>query len=238
MMKKKNTTKKGGFGYVIVGSLVVMAVLFCILVITGSIAPIVLGLHVGDAPAMMTMPIFAYCLLADFVLLEVIFLCFMPGIRKFIDGEPEQEQLGKGKKKLPLSVIVTIVCCALLLCSIIIAPNVCYVMTEQGVDSYVFVKTDSHAWEDIPLYELTVPEQGRIDLYIFFTKSDKISMLEVTKSFNSAFTEKYGSVYGFVYYVKEKVEEYNIPFKVSNASAIEHYYKDSADWETIEKLIQ
>ena len=54
------------------------------------------------------------------------------------------------KKKLPLSVIVSIVCCALLICSIIIAPNVCYVMTEQGVDSYVFVKTDSHAWEDIP----------------------------------------------------------------------------------------
>ena len=235
MMKKKNPFKKCGIGYVIVGSLVVMAVLFCILVITGSIAPIVLRLHAGDAPAMMTMPIFAYCLLADFILLEVIFLCFMPGIRKMIDGDRE---LTVGDKKLPLSVIVTIVCCALLICSIVIAPNVCYVMTEQGVDSYVFIKTDSHAWEDIPLYELTVAETGRIDLYIFFNKNDSISMLEVTKSFNSAFTEKYGNVYGFVYFVKAKVETINIPFKVTNASAIEHYYKDSIDWEYIEKLIQ
>ena len=235
MMKKKNPFKKCGIGYVIVGSLVVMAVLFCILVITGSIAPIVLRLHAGDAPAMMTMPIFAYCLLADFILLEAIFLCFMPGIRKMIDGDRE---LTVGDKKLPLSVIVTIVCCALLICSIVIAPNVCYVMTEQGVDSYVFVKTDSRAWEDIPLYELTVAEPGRIDFYIFFNKNDSISMLEVTKSFNSAFTEKYGNVYGFVYFVKEKAEASNIPFKVTNASAIEHYYKDSIDWEYIEKLIQ
>lgn len=238
MMKKKNTTKKGGFGYVIVGSLVVMAVLFCILVITGSIAPIVLGLHVGDAPAMMTMPIFAYCLLADFVLLEVIFLCFMPGIRKFIDGEPEQEQLGKSKKKLPLSVIVTIVCCALLLCSIIIAPNVCYVMTEQGVDSYVFVKTDSHAWEDIPLYELTFSEQNGLELYLYFAKDDKIPMFGAVNSLNSAFTEKYGTVYGFACELKERALDHGWNFKVVNAETIETYFKDSAYWEYIEKLIQ
>ena len=157
-MIKKKSARKGGFGYVIIGSLVVMAVLFCILVITGSIAPIVLRLHAGDAPAMMTMPIFAYCVLADFILLEAIFLCFMPGIRKMIDGDRE---LTVGDKKLPLSVIVTIVCCALLICSIVIAPNVCYVMTEQGVDSYVFVKTDSHACQLLPrIPSKTLPVQS------------------------------------------------------------------------------
>ena len=235
MMKKKNTTKKGGFGYVIVGSLVVMAVLFCILVITGSLAPIVLRLHAGDAPAMMTMPIFAYCLLADFILLEAIFLCFMPGIRKMIDGDRE---LTVGDKKLPLSVIVTIVCCALLICSIVIAPNVCYVMTEQGVDSYVFVKTDSRAWEDIPLYELTFSEQNGLELYLHFAKDDKIPMFGAVNSLNTAFTEKYGTVYGFACALKERAIESEWNFKVVNPDTIESYFRDSAYWEYIEKLIQ
>ena len=235
MMKKKNTTKKGGFGYVIVGSLVVMAVLFCILVITGSLAPIVLRLHAGDAPAMMTMPIFAYCVLVDFILLEVIFLCFMPGIRKMIDGDRE---LTVGDKKLPLSVIVTIVCCALLLCSIIIAPNVCYVMTEQGVDSYVFVKTDSHAWEDIPLYELTFSEQNGLELYLHFSKEDKIPMFGAVNSLNASFTEKYGTVYGFACELKERATDGGWNFKVVNPDTIESYFRDSAYWEYIEKLIQ
>ena len=235
MMKKKNTTKKGGFGYVIVGSLVVMAVLFCILVITGSIAPIVLRLHAGDAPAMMTMPIFAYCLLADFILLEVIFLCFMPGIRKMIDGDRE---LTVGDKKLPLNVIVTIVCCALLICSIVIAPNVCYVMTEQGVDSYVFVKTDSHAWEDIPLYELTFTNESGPELYLYFTKKDKIPLIGAVNSINKAFSEKYGNVYGFAGFLKEHANESECVFRVTNADAIESYFKDSVYWEYIEKLIQ
>ena len=234
MMKKKNTTKKGGFGYVIVGSLVVMAVLFCILVITGSLAPIVLRLHAGDAPAMMTMPIFAYCVLADFVLLEIIFLCFMPGIRKMIDGEKQPTET----KKLPLSVIVSIVCCALLICSIIIAPNVCYVMTEQGVDSYVFVKTDSHAWEDIPLYELTFSEQNGLELYLYFAKDDKTPMFGAVNSLNSAFTEKYGTVYGFACALKERAIEGEWNFKVVNPDTIESYFRESAYWEYIEKLIQ
>ena len=235
MMKKKNPFKKCGIGYVIVGSLVVMAVLFCILVITGSIAPIVLHLHAGDAPAMMTMPIFAYCLLADFILLEVIFLCFMPGIRKMIDGDRE---LTVGDKKLPLSVIVTIVCCALLICSIVIAPNVCYVMTEQGVDSYVFVKTDSHAWEDIPLYELTFSEQNGLELYLYFAKDDKIPMFGAVNSLNDAFTEKYGTVYGFACELKERATDGGWNFKVVNPDTIESYFQGSASWEYIEKLIQ
>lgn len=234
-MMKKKSAPKGGLGYVLVGSLVVMAVLFCILVITGSIAPIVLRLHAGDAPAMMTMPIFAYCVLADFVLLEVIFLCFMPGIRKMIDGDRE---LTVGDKKLPLSVIVTIVCCALLICSIVIAPNVCYVMTEQGVDSYVFVKTDSRAWEDIPLYELTFSEQNGLELYLHFAKDDKIPMFGAVNSLNTAFTEKYGTVYGFACALKERAIEGEWNFKVVNPDTIESYFRDSAYWEYIEKLIQ
>lgn len=234
MMKKRNAAK-GGIGYIIVGSLVVMAVLFCIMVITGSIAPIVLHLHAGNAPAMMTMPIFVYCLLADFILLEAIFLCFMPGIRKMIDGE---QAATESKSKLPLSVIVTIVCCALLLCSIILAPNVCNVMTEQGVDTYVFFKTDSYAWENIGLYELTFSEQNGLELYIYFSKDNKIPMFGAVNSVNSALTDKYGSIYGFACYLKEVAIEGDLNFKVENREAIEHYFKSSAYWEYIEKLIQ
>lgn len=235
MMKKKNTAKGGGIGYIIVGSLVVMAVLFCLLVITGSLAPLVLRLHAGDAPAMMTMPLFVYCVFADFILLEVIFLVFQPGVKKIMDGE---EPAPGEKKKTSLRHIVGIVCCVLLLCSIVLAPSVCNVMTEQGVDTYVFFKTGSYAWEDIPLYELTFSEQNGLELYLYLAKDDKIPMFGAVNSLNGAFTEKYGTVYGFACHLKERAIENEWNFKVVGRESIEYYFKDSAYWEYVEKLIQ
>ena len=235
MMKKKNAVKGGGIGYIIIGSLVVIAVLFFLLVITGSLAPLVLRMHAGDAPAMMTMPIFVYCILADFILLETIFLVFQPGIKKIMDGE--QNDPGE-KKKISLRHIVGIVCCVLLLCSILLAPNVCNVMTEQGMDTYVFFKTGSYAWEEIALYELTFSEQNGLELYLYLDKNDKIPMFGAVNSINDAFTEKYGSVYGFACHLKELAMENELSFRVEHRESIEYYFKNSAYWEYIEKLIQ
>lgn len=235
MMKKKNTAKGGGIGYIIVGSLVVIAVLFCLIVITGSLAPLVLRMHAGDAPAMMTMPLFVYCILADFILLEAIFLVFQPGVKKIMDGEQDAPD---EKKKLSLRYVVGIVCCVLLLCSILLAPSVCNVMTEQGVDTYVFFKTGSYAWDDIPLYELTFSEQNGLELYLYLTKDNKIPMFGAVNSINDAFTEKYGSVYGFACHLKELAMENEQSFKVVHRESIEYYFKDSVYWEYIEKLIQ
>ncbi|MBR5602534.1 MAG: hypothetical protein IKW24_07855 [Clostridia bacterium] len=236
MKQSKPFIKRGGFGYFVVGTLAVMVVLVCIIVITGRLAPIVLGIHAGDAPAMMTMPLFVYCIFADLILLEAIFLLFQPDVRKLLKNsqpDPEEKQ-----KKLSPQAIAGIVCCALLLCSIVIAPGVCHVFTEEGVDSYVFVKTDSVAWEDIPLYELTFSQESGLELYLHFAKDDKIPMFGAVNSINEAFTEKYGSIYGFACHLKEQAVENGWNFKVTNAEDIKTYFKDSAYWEYIEKLIQ
>ena len=235
MMKKKKAIKSMGFGYIVLGTLAVIAALFCILVLTGSLAPMVLRIHAGDAPAMMTMPLFVYCIFADFILLEVIFLLFQPGIKNF--DEDEQSVPGQ-KKKLPARYVAGIVCCVLLLCSMIITPNVRNVMTEQGLDTYVFFKTDSYAWEEIPLYELTFSQENGLELYLHLAKDHKIPMFGAVNSFNSAFTEKYGSIYGFACHLKEMATENDLNFKVVNRESIEYYFKDSAYWEYIEKLIQ
>ena len=235
MMKKKTTIKSMGFGYVVVGTLAVLAALFCILVLTGSLAPLVLRMHAGGAPAMMTMPLFVYCVFADFILLEVIFLLFQPGIKKF--DEDEQHIPGQ-KKKLPARYIAGTICCVLLLCSVIIAPNVCNVMTEQGLDTYVFFKTGSYAWEDVPLYELNFSQQNGLELYLHLAKDHKIPMFGAVNSVNQALTEKYGNIYGFACYLKEIAVENDLNFKVVGGESIEYYFKDSVYWEYIEKLIQ
>ncbi len=234
--QKKPFIKRGGLGYILGGTLVVMVVLVCIIIITGRIAPIVLGIHAGDAPAMMTMPLFVYCIFADLILLEAIFLLFQPDVtRLFKNSQPDPEEKNK---KLSPQIIVGIVCCVLLVCSILIAPNVCHVFTEDGVDSYVFVKTDSVAWEDVPLYELTFSQESGLELYLHFAKDDKIPMFGAVNSINEAFTEKYGSIYGFACHLKELAVENGWSFKVSNAEQIKTYFKDSAYWELIESLIQ
>ena len=236
MMKKRTKGfAKSGFGYITIGSLVVFAILFCVIVITGGLAPMVLRMHVGDAPAMMTMPLFVYCVFADFVLLEAIFLVFQPGIKQFSE---QPEQAPGEKKKLPLRYVVGIICCVLLICSIIIAPNVCYVMTEQGVDTYVFFKTDSCAWEDIALYELTFSKEKGLELYLYFAKDDKIPMFGAVNSINAAFTEKYENVYGFACHLKECATENEWNFRVLGRESIEYYFGSSVYWEYIEKLIQ
>ena len=235
MMKNKTSFKSGGLGYIVVGTLAVVAILFCVIVITGSLAPLVLRMHVGNAPAMMTMPLFVYCVFADFVLLEAVFLAFQPGIKPLSE---QPEQAPGEKKKMPLRYVVGIVCSILLLCSIILAPNVCNVMTEQGVDTYAFVKTGSYAWEEIPLYELTFSEQDGLELYLYFAKDDKIPMFGAVNSFNTAFTEKYEHIYGFACYLKEQATENNWSFKVVGRESIEYYFSSSVYWEYIEKLIQ
>ena len=235
MMKKKTPLNGNSFGYILVGTLAVIAALLCIVVLTGSLAPMVLRIHAGNAPAMMTMPLFVYCVFADFILLEVIFLLFQPGVKKLDqDTQPTPGQ----KKKLPARYIVGIVCCVLLLCSIVIAPNVCNVMTEQGLDTYVFFKTDSYAWEDVPLYELTFSQENGLELYLHLAKDHKIPMFGAVNSVNQALTEKYGSIYGFACYLKETAVENDLNFKVVGGESIEYYFKDSAYWEYIEKLIQ
>ncbi len=237
MMKKKTKVfaKRGSLGYILIGTLVVMVALLCVLVITGSLAPVVLRIHAGNAPAMMTMPLFVYCAFADFILLEVVFLVFQPGAKAF--SEAEQAAPGE-KKKMPLRNVVGIVCCALLLCSVIIAPFVCNVMTEEGVDTYVFFKTSSTKWEDLPLYELTFSQENGLELYLYFSRESKIPMFGAVNSLNPAFIEKYGSVYDFACYLKEQAVENGQSFKVQSPEAIAAYFKDSAYWPQIEALIQ
>lgn len=238
MMKKrkKPIAKRNSLGYIMVGTLIVFALLLCIIVVTGRLAPIVLSIHAGNQPAMMTMPLFVYCVFADLILLEVIFLLFQPGTKEFL--EKSDEQTTEKKSKLSPQAVVGIVCCVLLLCSILIAPSVCNVFTEDGVDTYVFFKTGSYAWEDIPLYELTFSQENGLELYLHFSKDDKIPMFGAVNSISPALTEKYGSIYGFACHLKELAVENEWNFKVVNREAIESTFKGSAYWEYIEKLIQ
>ncbi len=234
--QKKPLAKRGSFGYILIGTVCVLVILFCIIVITGRLAPVVLGIHAGNTPAMMTMPLFVYCVFADLILLEVIFLLFQPGTDSFFKDKNEDE--AQGKKKISTQAIIGFVCCGLLLCSIILAPNVCNVFTEQGVESYVFFKTDSVTWEEVGLYELTFTEESGLELYLHFSKDDKVPMFGTTNSMNAAYREKYGDLLGFACYLKEQANEKGWNFKVNNPELIKQTYKDSAYWAQIEKLIQ
>ena len=233
--KKKSFGTRGSLGYVIVGTLVVLVILFAIVALMGALAPLVLSIHAGDQPAMITMPVLIYCIFIDLVLLEVIMLIFQPGTKELMkDHEP---QMGQSKTASWLT-IVGVVCCVLLLCSIIIGPNVCNVFTEQGVDSYVFFKTQSYTWDDIGLYELEFTQDRGLSLSLYVSKDKVIPLFGVDKFCNPAFAEKYTDEYGFACHLKELAHNTDTPFKVIGRESIEYYFKDSVYWEHIEKLIQ
>ena len=238
MMKKKSRgfAKRGSIGYILVGTLVVILMLFCIIALTASIAPVVLSIHAGDAPAMMTMPAMFYCVFVDFILLEIIFLLFQPGAKDYI--EDEQTPVNKDKKKMSGQVIIGIVCCVLLVCSIVTALGVCNVFTEDGMESYVFFKTDSFTWDEVVFYELEFSKESGLSLMIHLSKDQAIPLFGIDKIANRAFTEKYVDEYGFAGYLKELAIESDKTFKVKSPEAIEAYFKSSPYWEAIEKLIQ
>ena len=234
--KKKGFAKKGSIGYILVGTFVVILMLCCIIALSSMFAPTVLSIHVGDAPAMMTMPIFIYCVFADLILLEVIFLLFQPGAKEYI--EDDKPTAATEKKKVSGQVIIGIVCAVLLLCSIIIGPNVCNVFTEDGVTSYVFFKTDEVAWEDVGFYELEFTQEKGLSLLIHITKDHSIPLFGGDNFQNPAFKEKYTDEYGFAGYLKEQAAKSDKTFKVVNPEAIEKYFKDTPYWESIEELIK
>lgn len=233
--KKKGFVQRGSFGYILIGTGAVILLLFCIIALTASIAPLVLSIHVGDQPAMMTMPIFFYCIFIDFLLLEVLFLLFQPGAKEYIEDD---KPIPDGKKKMSGQIIIGIVCGVLLLCCIITAPCVCRVFTEDGVSTYVFFKTDEVAWEDVGYYELEFTQERGLSLLVHLTKEKSIPLFGTDNFLNPAFIEKYVDEYGFACYLKEHAIEHDKTFKVVNAEAIESYFKSSAYWESIEKLIQ
>lgn len=238
MMKKKSRgfAKRNSLGYILVGTLVVLLMLFCIIALTASIAPVVLSIHAGDAPAMMTMPAMFYCVFVDFILLEIIFLLFQPGAKDYI--EDEQTPVNQDKKKMSGQVIIGIVCCVLLVCSIVTALGVCNVFTEDGMESYVFFKTDSFTWDEVVFYELEFSKESGLSLMIHLSKDEAIPLFGIDKIANQAFTEKYVDEYGFAGYLKELAIESDKTFKVKSPEAIEAYFKSSPYWEAIEKLIQ
>ena len=238
MMKKKSRgfAKRNSLGYILVGTLVVLLMLFCIIALTASIAPVVLSIHAGDAPAMMTMPAMFYCVFVDFILLEIIFLLFQPGAKDYI--EDEQTPVNQDKKKMSGQVIIGIVCCVLLVCSIVTALGVCNVFTEDGMESYVFFKTNSFTWDEVVFYELEFSKESGLSLMIHLSKDKAIPLFGIDKIANQAFTEKYVDEYGFAGYLKELAIESDKTFKVKSPEAIEAYFKSSLYWEAIEKLIQ
>lgn len=233
--KKKGFAKRNSVGYVLGGTVVVILMLFCIIMLTGSVAPIVLSIHAGDAPAMISMPIMIYCIFADLILLEVIFLLFQPGAKEYIEDD---KPMPDGKKKVSGQVIIGIVCCVLLVCSIIVAPCVCRVFTEDGVSTYVFFKVDELSWEDVGFYELEFTQEKGLSLTIHITKDKSIPLFGTDSFKNQAFAEKYVDEYGFAGYLKEHAIEHDKTFKVVNPEAIEKFFKSSPYWESIEKLIQ
>ena len=236
MRRKKTSSKRGTVGYVVLGTLVVLLILFCIIMLMGALAPMILRMHAGDQPAMMTMPILIYCIFADLILLEVVLLTFQPGVKDLVP-DPEAQPTDK-KKRANWQTVTCIVCCALVLCSIIIGPNVCTVFTEQGVDSYVFFKTESYTWDDIALYELEFTKERGLSLSMFISKDKFIPLFGSDKFCNQAFVEKYVDEYGFACHLKELAHNSDTPFKVIGREYIESFFKDSIYWEHIEKLIQ
>ena len=239
MMKRRSSksfAKRNSLGYILLGTVVVLLMLFCIIALTASIAPVILSIHAGDKPAMMTMPAMFYCVFVDFILLEIVFLLFQPGAKDYIEDDKKPE-IGK-KKKMSGQVIIGIVCCVLLVCSMITALGVCNVFTEEGMESYVFFKTDSFTWDEVVFYELEFTKESGLSLTIHLSKDKAISLFGIDKIANRAFTEKYVDEYGFAGYLKELAIESDKTFKVKSPEAIEAYFKGSPYWEAIEKLIQ
>lgn len=241
MMKKRRKVgfaKRNGVGYILVGTLVVVILLLCILVLTSTIAPLVLSLHAKDQPAMMTMPLFLYCLMIDFVLLEVLFLLYQPGAKEYIEDEKLEPT---GKKKTSSQNVIGIVCAVLLLCSIVTPPCVCTVFTEQSVNTYVFIKTDSVEIDDVVYYELEFTEQRGLELIMHVTKDKSFSLIGTDVFLNDAFIEKYENEYGFASHLRQQAEMDGKKFLIKKGiseKSLSPYYEHTPYWEKIKELIQ
>lgn len=244
MMKKKKKlafAKRNSIGYIIVGTMVVIMMLFCIIALTGAIAPVVLTIHAGNEPAMLTMPILIYCIFFDLILLEVLFLLFQPGAKSYIEDDEKAVPAENSKKKMSGQIIIGIVCGVLLLCSIIVGPNVCNVFTEQGVDSYVFFKTDSVAWEDVGFYEVEFTKESGLSLLIHVSKDKSIPLFGVDNFLNQPFMEKYTDQYGFAAHLRQKAEQNGKTFLIKKGiseESLSPYYEHTTYWEKIKELIQ
>ena len=186
---------------------------------------------------------------AFFIFEIIFFVCLFSSMAKEKSDKQDGKLLGgksiDGNKKTKLSLTKTtkiagIAGIVVLLGMLAFNSGVYTEVSKDSIKKKVFVTTDEYTWDEVYRYSFSCDENANLKYTVQMDDGKSFQILVSSNSCSEQFTEEFGDVLSFAYYLSCEFEssDKQIIKDISGIEYMEQYYKSNeANWSKIEKII-
>ena len=242
---KKGGKKKGLF-FLIVGSLIALAMTVLFIVLTSLLTgALIEARHGGEvAYALMTIvtPCYGVAMMLFYGILAVWYIAPSESeVREKNRGLSPMlgQSEGKAFPKKNLWIITAALSAGVLLTGLV-AVNTYKLVTPDGVSSYFFVRVDHHDWDEVTGYAVDCDSDKGLTMTFTTKDAKKTEILSGVVSTTKAFDEVYESTLHLAATVHEKLQDGSVPCRVSTSAynkAVKFYRNNEALWPYVADII-
>ena len=242
----KKSGKKKGLLFLIVGSLIALALTVLFIVLTSLLTGVLIeARHGGEvAYALMTIvtPCYGVAMMLFYAILAVWYIA---------PSESEVQEKSRGlspmlgqseakafsKKKLW---IITAALSAGVLMTGLVAVNTYKLVTPDGFSSYFFLRVDHHGWDEVTGYAVDCDSDKGLTMTFTTKDAKKTEILSGVVSTTKAFDEVYDSTLHFADTIHGRLQNASVPCRVSTSAynkAVKFYRNSEALWGYVADII-
>ncbi len=242
--------KKNTFLLTIIGTVasIVLTVIYTLLMnLTASLS---FAAFAPDAPVIALREHTTIFIIGAFLVFEVIFFIYLfSAMAKEKSDKQDGVLLGgrsiddKKKSKITLSKttkIAGIVGIALLVGMLAFNAGVYTEVSKDSIKKKTFITTQEYTWDDVYRYTFSCDENAELKYSVQMTDGKSFQILVSSNSCSEEFTEEFGDVLTFAYYLSCEFEssDRQIIKDIVGLEYMEQYYKSNeTNWSKIEKII-
>lgn len=197
MKKKQADPGNRGCLFLILGTVLILALMALYVFAVGRITSFVIEARTGDSPAYAVMTAQVPCIIAAFILLEaVLVLQYLPSQEDYEKQQKPGGTAGTHTKARWLGTrrfanILSVIALALVLVCGTVSVNTYQLISADGISTYFFGQTSAYTWGDVA--DCRVDCDSEKGLSVTFTLNDgkQFEILQNTISDNAAFADRY-----------------------------------------------
>ncbi len=191
----------------------------------------------------------AFIAVAFFIFEIIFFVCLFSSMAKEKSDKQDGVLLGgksiDGNKKTKLSLTKTtkiagIAGLLILVGMLVFNAGVYTEVSKDSIKKKVFVTTNEYTWDDVYRYTFSCDENATLKYTVQMDDGKSFQILVSSNSCSEEFTEEFGDVLTFAYYLSCEFEssDRQIIKDIVGLEYMEQYYKSNeANWSKIEKII-
>lgn len=254
MKKRKAEPGNRGCLFLILGTVLILALMALYVFAVGRITSFVIEARSGDTPAYAVMTAQVPCIIAAFILLEaVLVLQYLPSQEDYEKQQkPGHNTEANAKAKLfgtrRFANILSIVALALVLVCGMVSVNTYRLVSADGISTYFFGQTSAYTWEDVTNCRVDCDSEKGLSVTFTLKDGKQFEILQSTLSDNAAFADRYTaatadkrtSALAFAADLCRKLDAGGVHRSVSHMERAIRFYKTDfpEQWVYVRELIR